>query len=84
MKLNTGLAHRECHDIADKEPGQMIYLPRFFEVQYVGWLIDPQWHEEQKLLYDGIITFPDFQDISNQRNLHLENITHHGDLLILM
>ncbi len=82
MKLNNGLAHHDCHEIADNKPREAILLPRFLEVQFIGWLIDPAWHQEQVLLYD-MFEFPSFEDISNEYGLHLLNYDNHGDLLIL-
>ncbi len=82
MKLNNGLAHHDCHEIADNKPREAICLPRFLEVQFIGWLIDPAWHQEQVLLYD-MFEFPNFEYISNEYGLHLLNYENHGDLLIL-
>ena len=83
MKLNTGLAHPDCHDIADNKPQEAILLPRFLEVAFISFLIDPAYHEEQKLVYDDFYEFPDFDKISDEFSLHLMNYQHHGDLLIL-
>ena len=82
LKLNTGLSHPDCHDLFDNYPDQAIYLPRFLEIQFIGWLIDPAWHNEQKLLYD-FYKFPDFEEISNEYSLHLTPPDHHGEMLIL-
>ncbi|HDY87172.1 MAG TPA: hypothetical protein ENH82_03530 [bacterium] len=83
LKLNTGLSHPDCHDITDNHPDQAIYLPRFLEIQFIGWLIDPEWHNEQKLLYD-FYKFPDFTELSDRHGHHLINYQHHGELFILM
>jgi len=83
MKLNTGLAHPDCHDIADNKPKEAILLPRFNEVMFLSFLIDPAYFEEQKLSYGDFYTFPDFIRISDRYALHLQHYEHHGDLLIL-
>lgn len=82
LKLNTGLAHRACHDIFDNDPHGAVCLPRFNEVMFIGYLIDPGWMDEQKLLYP-FYEFPDFEAISNRYGLHLIGYDHHGELLFL-
>ena len=78
LKLNTGLAHRDCHDIFDNKPGEAIYLPRFFECMYLIWKIDINYYS-QLISYYPAIAFPDFFEIDSK----LPPIEHHGELLTL-
>ena len=75
IKLNTGLAHFECHEIFDNKPGEAICLPRFFEVMYVIWLLDPQYYSRILPIYSGY----DF-DLHAVEKLSLD---HHGELLLM-
>ena len=78
VKLNTGLAHRSCHDIFDNEPDQAVYLPRIVEVLYISYLLDETYfnliagHYEQ--LADVLQLFP---------SVPFQKIEHHGELLTL-
>jgi lipopolysaccharide biosynthesis protein len=78
VKLNTGLAHRECHYIFDNEPDQAIYLPRIIEILYIVYLLDENYfnliagHYEQ--LADVLQLFP---------SVPYQKIEHHGELLTL-
>jgi len=80
LKLNTGLAHRECHDIFDNKPGEAIYLPRFIECMYLIWKIDINYYGPLASCYSNTeITLPDFFKIDSE----LPPIEHHGELLTL-
>ncbi|NLD79513.1 MAG: hypothetical protein GX641_04240 [Mollicutes bacterium] len=78
VKLNTGLAHRECHNIFDNEPDQAVYLPRIIEVLYIIFLLSSDYfnliadHYEQ--LSEAIQLFP---------SVPYQKIEHHGELLTL-
>lgn len=78
VKLNTGLAHRDCHNIFDNEPDQAVYLPRIVEVLYIIFLLDSTYfnliagHYEQ--LADVLQLFPSVSG---------HEIHHHGELLTL-
>ena len=77
-KLNTCLAHPDCHTIYDDSPDQAIYLPRIIEVLYIVYLLDVQYfnliagHYEQ--LADVLQLFP---------SVSYQKIEHHGELLTL-
>jgi hypothetical protein len=77
LKLNTGLAHRECHNIYDNDPGQSQYLPRMPEVLYIIYLLDREYFNQisdnYPLLYPFIKRFPEV-DL---------NPSHHGEILTL-
>lgn len=75
IKLNTGLAHRICHDIFDNKPGEAIYLPRFFEIMFIIYLLDEAYYNRIASLYNG----PDFSDVTYPHALE-----HHGQLLTLI
>jgi len=80
LKLNTGLAHRECHDIFDNKPREAIYLPRFFECMYLIWKIDIQYYGGLCFSYSQLgIYLPDFFLIDP----HIPTLEHHGELLTL-
>lgn len=78
VKLNTGLAHRQCHEIFDDYPDQAIYLPRILECLYIMYLLDPGYfyhvsgHYEQ--LSDMLALFP---------LVERQDLEHHGQLLQL-
>jgi len=78
VKLNCCLAHRDCHDIYDNSPDQAIYLPRFFEVMYIVWLLDRQYFSRVSGNYadlqDVFAKFPDVEE---------GEISHHGELVQL-
>ena len=79
IKLNTGLAHPDCHTIYDDSPDQAIYLPRIIEVLYIVYLLDENYfnliagHYEQ--LADVLQLFPSVQ---------YQEIEHHGELVQLL
>lgn len=80
-KLNTGLAHRECHNIFDDKPGEAIYLPRFFECMYLIWKMDINYYNRLCSIYlDSDFIMPDFFTIDAK----LPPIEHHGELLTLL
>ena len=83
MKLNTGLAHHDCHEIADNKPQQAIYLPRFNEVHFIMWLIDPEIFKQVAVNVYPDYEFPDFVKIADEYALHLTQPQHHGELLHL-
>lgn len=81
LKLNTGLAHRECHDIFDNKPGEAVYLPRFYECMFLIWRIDLAYHGILSYHYETLgIILPDFFNIDPQ----IPTIEHHGQLLTLL
>lgn len=81
LKLNTGLAHRECHRIFDNSPRQAIYLPRFYECMYLIWKIDVQYYGSFCFSYNQLgIDLPDFFQIDP----HIPPLEHHGELLTLL
>jgi hypothetical protein len=79
LKLNTGLAHRECHEVFDNKPGEAIYLPRFYECMYLIFLIDHQYFGQMIGTVYPDVWFPDFYEIEGM----LPAITHHGELLTI-
>lgn len=83
MKLNTGLAHHDCHEIADNDPEQAIYLPRFIEVHFLMWLIDPEIFSQVAANVYPLYEFPDFTRITDEYALHWQDLQHHGELLYL-
>jgi len=78
VKLNTGLAHHDCHEIYDNFPDQAIYLPRILEVLYISYLLDEDYfnliagHYQQ--LADVLQLFP---------SVPYQKIEHHGEILQL-
>lgn len=79
LKLNTGLAHRECHEIFDNKPAEAIYLPRFYEVMFIIFLLDDQYYSQMVGTLYPDVWFPDFFMISR----YVPSIEHHGQLLTL-
>ena len=79
LKLNTGLAHRECHDIFDNKPREAVYLPRFYECLYLIFLIDNDYFNQMVGTLYPDIWFPDFFMVSR----YIPPIEHHGELLTL-
>jgi len=75
VKLNTGLAHHNCHDIFDNKPGETIFLPRFFEVMFIIYLLDEAYYNRIASIYNG----PDFSNVTYPYPLE-----HHGQLITLM
>lgn len=80
VKLNTGLAHFECHEIFDDHPDQAVYLPRIVEVLYIIWLLDRQYFNLIASHYENLAgvlqLFPDVRS-------DIPDIEHHGELLQL-
>lgn len=78
LKLNTGLAHPECHSIYDDNPDQAVYLPRIIEILYIVYLLDVHYfnliagHYEQ--LADVLQLFP---------SVPYQRIEHHGHIITL-
>lgn len=81
LKLNTGLAHRECHELYDNNPSQAQYLPRIIEVLFIAWLLEPEY------LYQIADSFPElfsvFEQFPNVNTEEMSELTHHGELLSL-
>jgi len=77
VKLNTGLAHLDCHEIFDDHPVQAVFLPRILEVLYIIWILDEPYFnmiaDNFEELSDAMQMFPQVQ----------QNIKHHGELLTL-
>lgn len=78
LKLNTGLAHRECHFIYDDCPGQAVYLPRMPEVMYIVYRLDPQYFFRISEKYP--LLFPFFE---RYQEVNMGEIQHHGEILTL-
>lgn len=78
LKLNTGLAHRECHSIYDDCPGQAVYLPRMPEVMYIVYRLDPQYFFRISEKYP--LLFPFFE---RYQEVNMGEIQHHGEILTL-
>jgi len=77
-KLNTGLAHPSCHEIFDNDRIGTIFLPRFYEVMYIIYLLDPEYFMRISSYY------PDHADLFDRfPDLPFKNIKHHGQLLHL-
>ena len=78
VKLNTGLAHRQCHSLFDDDPAQAIFLPRFTECMYIIWMLD------QKYFNQISDNYPQLSGIFDQfKTVPYQNIEHHGELLQL-
>ncbi len=78
VKLNTGLAHRSCHEIWDNELDQHIYLPRIVEILYIIYLLSPEYFHQIAGNYESLAhilqLFP---------SVEYRDITHHGEILQL-
>jgi len=78
LMLNTGLAHRECHDIFDNDPQKAQYLPRMVEVMFIIYLLDKEYFyqlaEHMPELSPAFELFPEVPDME---------LKHHGELLTL-
>jgi hypothetical protein len=78
LKLNTGLAHRECHDTYDNCPEQAQFLPRMPEILYIAWRLSPEYFyqiaDKFPLLAPFFERFPEVE---------IGEIEHHGELLSL-
>lgn len=78
VKLNTCLAHHDCHEIWDDKPDQHIYLPRIIEILYIIYLLDEN--------YFNLIA-GNFEDLAHILQLfpsvEYRNIEHHGEILQL-
>lgn len=78
LKLNTGLAHRECHDLFDNNMTQAQYLPRMTEVLYIIWTLDKEYFNQ---IADN---FPELAPaIAQFPGLEIPELAHHGELLSL-
>lgn len=78
VKLNTGLAHRSCHQIFDDDHGQAIYLPRITEVMYIIWTIDVNYFNKISHNFKELNEiFARFPEVPKQK------LDHHGELLQL-
>lgn len=78
LKLNTGLAHRECHEDYDNNPALAQLLPRMPEVLYIAWRLDPDYFyqiaDKFPLLSPFFERFPEVE---------IGEIEHHGEILTL-
>lgn len=78
LKLNTGLAHHDCHTIWDDNQSQSQYLPRATEVLYIIWTLDKEYFNQIAdnfpELAPAMAQFPDVPTIE---------LNHHGELLSL-
>ena len=78
LKLNTGLAHHDCHEIFDNDFSGAVHLPRIAEVLYIIWTIDKD--------YFNLIA-PHFEDLSHLisqfPDVPAQDLTHHGELITL-
>jgi len=79
LKLNTMLSHHECHDIFDNKPKEAVYLPRFYEVMFIIFLIDDQYYSQMVGSLYPDVWFPNYFAIS--KDIH--SLEHHGELLTL-
>ena len=80
VKLNTGLAHHDCHEIFDDHPDQAIYLPRIVEVLYIIYLLDDNYFNLVAGHYEALAEVLQlFPTISDQ----IRSPEHHGELLTL-
>jgi len=81
MKLNTGLAHRNCHECFDNDPVNAVYLPRILEVLYIIWLLDRQYFSQISESY------PIYNDLFGLFPVHYDNYPfipdHHGEVIQL-
>lgn len=79
VKLNTGLAHRDCHDIFDNKPDQAVYLPRILEVLYIIWTLDRQYFYRISGNFEQLKeVFTRFHEVTPP-----DPFQHHGQLLQL-
>lgn len=80
LKLNTGLAHHDCHEIFDDHPDQAQYLPRMKEVMYIIWLLDQEYFNQIADKYPELADiFAQFPDVRPD----VPDLNHHGELLQL-
>jgi hypothetical protein len=78
LKLNTGLAHRDCHELYDNKPRQAQYLPRMPEVLFIAWLICPDY------FYMIADKFPRLNPFFERfPEAEAGKIEHHGEILSL-
>jgi lipopolysaccharide biosynthesis protein len=79
VKLNTCLAHHDCHEIWDDKPDQHIYLPRIVEVLYIIFLLSPEYFHQIAGNYESLAhilqLFP---------SVEYRDIEHHGQVLQLI
>jgi lipopolysaccharide biosynthesis protein len=79
VKLNTGLAHPDCHELFDDHPDQAVYLPRIVEVLYIIWTLDEPYFN---MIADNFEELADvmqlFPEVRQQ-----DKLDHHGELLTL-
>lgn len=78
LKLNTGLAHRECHDDYDNNPALAQFLPRMPEVLYIAWLLDPEYFNQIADSYPKLHPF-----FERFPEVEIGKIEHHGEILTL-
>lgn len=79
MLLNTGLAHRSCHEIwDDHKKDKAVFLPRFNELMYITRLIDPDYYYQIIQKLDPIIQ----ARLIDFRFVHTQELHHHGKLLL--
>ena len=77
-KLNTGIAHYDCHSIFDDNPDQALYLPRIIEVMYIIWKLDADYFYRLSSRFPELNeVFELFPEVPDQR------LEHHGELITL-
>lgn len=77
-KLNTGLAHRDCHEIFDNDIQQSVFLPRIIECLYIIWLLDERYFS---LIVDNFTSLLHILQLFP--NLPFSQIDHHGQIITL-
>jgi len=78
LKLNTGLAHHDCHELFDNNMTQAQYLPRMVEVLYIIWTQDKEYFNQ---IADN---FPELTPAIEQfPNVPIMPLEYHGELLSL-
>jgi hypothetical protein len=78
VKLNTGLAHRDCHEIYDNDYSGAVYLPRIVECLYIIYLLDENYFN---LIAGNFVTI--FDVLQLFPGVEYREIKHHGELIQL-
>lgn len=78
LKLNTGLAHRECHDCYDNEAEQAQFLPRMPEILFIAWRLDPEYFYQIADKFPLLAPF-----FERYPEVEIGEIEHHGEILTL-
>jgi hypothetical protein len=77
-KLNTVLAHPDCHSLYDDSPEQAVYLPRIIEILYIAYLLDPDYFN---LIANNFVAINDVLQLFP--SVEYREIEHHGQILQL-